>query len=54
MNKDSKPVRIKSDYADAIKVASETSDPKVSQTAMLNHILEKGGIKTILKKGARK
>lgn len=54
MSKDSKPIRIKSDYADAIKIAAENSEPKVSQTALLNHILEKGGIKSILKKGARK
>lgn len=54
MNKDSKPVRIKSEYADAVKIVAEASEPKVSQTALLNHILEKGGIKSILKKGARK
>lgn len=54
MDKNSKPVRISSEYAEAIKIASEKSEPKVSQTALLNHLLEKGGIKSYLKKGAKK
>lgn len=47
--KESTVVRIKKQYADDAKRFAEEMDPKSNQQAVLNSILEKGGIKTLLK-----
>jgi hypothetical protein len=45
-----KVVRVNQRYADAAKILADTSEPKSSQSAVLNHVLKLGGIENIIKK----